>query len=148
MMRVTESSGDRWTKRRRRHDNMIVIVTLISTTFLFVIALATRFRRKRPFTAETVIQDGLASFGVGIAFGLVAYPTLSVVAAFVRNNSTFTPSRRAGSDAQARAVFTLGANHDGDIAVQREQQAKQALQRIAAEASTQQGRDLRLIQAQ
>ena len=89
---------------------MIVIVTLISTTLLFVIALATRFRRKRPFTAETVIQDGLASFGVGIAFGLVAYPTLSVVTAFVRNGSTFTPQMLSGFDPNSLLIsLVIGA---------------------------------------
>jgi len=84
---------------------MIVIVTLISTTFLFVIALATRFRRKRPFTAETVIQDGLASFGVGIAFGLVAYPTLSVVTAFVGNGSAL--AKRQGGAQLLQLRFRL-----------------------------------------
>lgn len=89
---------------------MIVVVTLTSTAILFVTALVARLRRGRPFTAETVTQDGLAAFGVGIALGLVVYPTLSVVAAFVRNGSRLTPQMLSGFDPNTLLIsLVIGA---------------------------------------
>ncbi len=45
--------------------------------------------------------------------------------------------RWSGCDAQARASFVLGADHDGHVVVQGHEQAKQAIQRIAPETPAQ-----------
>jgi len=109
-MRATESSGAKWTKRRRRHGNMIVIVTLISTTS----SLLSPSPRASVGSAPSPPRPSFKTVSLHLVSASPSVssptPTLSVVTAFVRNGSTFTPQMLSGFDPNSLLIsLVIGA---------------------------------------
>jgi len=79
---------------------------LVATIALALLTLAVRLIRRHPVSFEIFAQDALAAFGVGVAVGLVAVPTVGITWAFIHHNSTLSPAIIAPYD-QNGLMFSI-----------------------------------------
>ena len=77
---------------------MVLACWIVSTAIAFITAVVVRLVRKRPTGQLIIVQDFTVSSGVGVAFGVVGYPTVSLVWSSIQGHPQMTLTASSGFD--------------------------------------------------